>query len=291
MEDPIELAPHLFFIPGENRGRFPYAHSLFIDGEVRALIDTGAGEGLTKLSQKTIDVVILSHFHPDHVKEMQQFSEAEFWTHPASAPPLLSMEDFLLYTGLENLGEDWEAKYPLEVSFLPKIHYHYQDGEVLDFGGVCLTVLHLPGHSPGHTALYHEKEGLLFSGDIDLTGFGPWYGYPSSDIRTFLESIHRVKELAPRTLISSHKGMIKENIEEELEAYERVIFSREERILQLLATHSTLKRVQDEAIIYGELSREMELLYYFEGIFLEKHLEYLFYRGKVRREGDLYVPI
>lgn len=32
------------FIEAPDRGRFPYAHSLFIDDEIRVLIDTACGE-------------------------------------------------------------------------------------------------------------------------------------------------------------------------------------------------------------------------------------------------------
>ena len=35
---------------------------------------------------------------------------------------------------------------------------------------------HMPGHTAGHTVLLVEPEGVAFIGDIDLTGFGPYYG-------------------------------------------------------------------------------------------------------------------
>lgn len=284
----MEISPHLFFIPGENRGRFPFANSLFIKGEVNALIDTGAGEGLQEISPKDLDVVLLSHFHPDHVQGNQRFLGSQFFCHPACAPPLLGREDFYQYTGLNQLGEDWESQYPLKVSFLPQIHHYFKDGEVLDFGGVRLLVVHIPGHSPGHTAFFHEESGLLFSGDVDLTSFGPWYGYPSSDIRTFLDSIDRIIHLKPRLLVSGHKGPIGDDLEDKLNTYKKVIFSREEKILQLLSTPRTFKELVKEYLIYGDLSSQLDLLTYFEQVFMEKHLEFLFYRGRIKKEGEYY---
>lgn len=289
MEESVRLSPSLFFLPGENRGRFPFANSLLIDGEVRALIDTGAGRSIQNISPVNIDVVILSHFHPDHVQDNQRFLGVEFWSHAASAPPLLSKENFCQYTGLHHFAQDWESRYPLHLFFLPAIQYHFKDGEVLDFGGVRLTAIHLPGHSPGHTAFYHEETGVLFSGDIDLTSFGPWYGYPSSDIWTFLESIDRIKEINPRLMVSGHKGVMEDHLQERLTAYKEAIFSREEEILVSLSTPRTRSYLLERNFIYGDLSAQVDLLKYFEEVFLDKHLEFLFYRGRIKKEGEYYV--
>ena len=37
---------------------------------------------------------------------------------------------------------------------------------MVDPGGRPLTVLHLPGHSPGSIALFDPADGTLFSGDV-----------------------------------------------------------------------------------------------------------------------------
>ncbi|MGW3660050.1 MBL fold metallo-hydrolase [Streptomyces sp. NPDC005151] len=40
------------------------------------------------------------------------------------------------------------------------------DGDTIDLGNRQLTVLHLPGHTPGSIALYDPRAQMLFSGDI-----------------------------------------------------------------------------------------------------------------------------
>ncbi|MCO6049220.1 MBL fold metallo-hydrolase [Mesorhizobium sp. RP14(2022)] len=40
-----------------------------------------------------------------------------------------------------------------------------RDGDVLDFGGGPLHILHTPGHSPGSICIYAEREGWLFCAD------------------------------------------------------------------------------------------------------------------------------
>ena len=40
------------------------------------------------------------------------------------------------------------------------------EGDVIDSGARPLTVLHLPGHSPRSIALFDQRDGTLFSGDV-----------------------------------------------------------------------------------------------------------------------------
>lgn len=40
---PIQIAPSIFLVEGEDEGRFPFSHSILIRDEVTTLIDTGCG--------------------------------------------------------------------------------------------------------------------------------------------------------------------------------------------------------------------------------------------------------
>ncbi|MGE0780184.1 MBL fold metallo-hydrolase [Mycolicibacterium sp.] len=48
---------------------------------------------------------------------------------------------------------------------------------VHDLGGVCLTVLHLPGHTPGSVALYEPDHRWLFIGDVVYADGGDMIDY------------------------------------------------------------------------------------------------------------------
>ena len=41
-----------------------------------------------------------------------------------------------------------------------------EDGDEVMFGNQVLLVLLVPGHSPGHVAFYHKREGVLLGGDV-----------------------------------------------------------------------------------------------------------------------------
>ena len=77
-----------------------------------------------------------------------------------------------------------------------------------------MRAIHLPGHTRGHCALLAEPAGVLFLGDIDLTGFGPYYGDAWSYLEDFERSLARVRELPARVWVSfHHAGVITERAE------------------------------------------------------------------------------
>ena len=45
-----------------------------------------------------------------------------------------------------------------------------EEGDTVDLGDRRLTVLHLPGHSPGSIGLLDERNGVLLSGDTLYAG-------------------------------------------------------------------------------------------------------------------------
>ncbi len=51
-----------------------------------------------------------------------------------------------------------------------KVTHRLQGGDTIEVGGRTLTVLHLPGHTPGCIALHEERTGALYSGDVIYNG-------------------------------------------------------------------------------------------------------------------------
>ncbi|MDR0371764.1 MAG: MBL fold metallo-hydrolase [Prevotellaceae bacterium] len=43
---------------------------------------------------------------------------------------------------------------------------YLDESDSVTFGNTELRIIHVPGHSPGSLCFYHEKEGVLFSGDV-----------------------------------------------------------------------------------------------------------------------------
>jgi glyoxylase-like metal-dependent hydrolase (beta-lactamase superfamily II) len=67
-----------------------------------------------------------------------------------------------------------------------------QDGDTIELENRTLTIIHTPGHSPGHISVFDETRGYLFTGDL-LYDKTPIYAfYPSTNPVDLLNSLERI---------------------------------------------------------------------------------------------------
>jgi glyoxylase-like metal-dependent hydrolase (beta-lactamase superfamily II) len=273
----VEIVPDLYLVPGESEGRFPFAHSILIEGEGQTLIDTGAGiQRLRRLrGQVSLDMVIASHSHPDHTAGDWLFDGLPLYAPEQAADTFGRLEPlskrFIEPTPLAAL---WRQFMRQQMGFrdAPPTHT-FGDGHTFDFGRVRLVALHTPGHVIDHTCFFEPTYGVLLAFDIDLTSFGPWYGHRESDIEQFKASIRRVMALEPRVVVSSHKGIIHNDVQGRLARYLAVFDEREAKIRELLAAGYTIAEMVDLSPFYGGHPYAPDLLRYFEEQMIRKHVE------------------
>lgn len=285
----------IYFVEAPDKARPPHCHCLYIDDEVRAVIDTSCGlEKAKELSEKGIDLVLNTHFHEDHVMHNNLFKNAQVCIHAADAPALASLEGYLDYCGYLK-PEDKQLAYEMSFwfAFVPSpVHRTFSNGEILDFGKVKLQVVHLPGHSPGHCGFYQEKTGMLFSGDIDLSRIGPWYGLGSCDINDFIASIETCIDIKPQQLITSHRGIFERNesnIEKLLKDYLQIIYKRESNIFEALKRPQTLEQLASSWLFsFSQPPYQYDYAFFFERMAIHKHLANLLKDGSVKQEGEIY---
>lgn len=86
-----------------------------------------------------------------------------------------------------------------------KLDGHVTDNQKLKIGSLDVTVIHTPGHSPGHVAYHFPKEQLLVGGDLIIGGSVGRTDLPDSNHRHLEASIRRVMELPTTTkLLGGH---------------------------------------------------------------------------------------
>jgi len=282
----------VYFIEAPDRARPPHCHCLFIDDDIKAVIDTSCGFTKAKeLSEKGIDLIINSHFHEDHVLYNCLFKNAQVCIHHADAEGLETVEGFADYCGY--LAPEDKIIVPELVKWLgfqpSPVHRTFADGEVLDFGKVKFRVVHLPGHSYGHCGFYQEKTGMFFCGDIDLSRYGPWYSLISCDLDDFIASIKTCIEIKPNQLISSHRGIFKSNIGELLEDYLQIIFVKEQHIYDALEQPQSLEQLATGwHFSLSQPPYQYEFALYFERMAIYQHLTKLLKDGRIKREGEIF---
>ena len=283
--DTQKITDNITLIKGKNRGKFPFSHSFLIEDDITALIDTGCGiETLKTLKRKIdkINVVINSHSHPDHTAGNWVFSGIPLRV-PYEEMDFNSNINMLSerYAGKE-LARTWRDFVSQRMDFRdahPTETFH--NGDVLEFGNTAFEAVHTPGHAVGHYCFFERNDNILFSFDIDFTKFGPWYGNVESDIKYFKKSVEKVRALNPDVVVSSHRGIVKGNIEKEFDRFLSVFKEREERIIEFLEQERTYEEIVDEALIYRNFSFHPVLLRYWEGVMVRKHLDELINKGIV----------
>lgn len=288
----IELAPNIFYITGKNNSRFPYCACLYLRGKkLRVLIDVGMGaENLAPVKEMGIDLLILTHCHIDHRLTRNEIFDVPVWCHESEAIYLNYREYFFTSMGLKRSGLDLNGLFDFAHGmFETEIDHRLTDGERIELGGLTLETIHTPGHTPGHVAFFIPEHDLLFSGDIDLTPFGPFYGHDFADISDFLFSIDRLKQVPAKMVVSGHAGPFDNNFPERFSAYGEVIHSRDRLLLEKLNRPKSIEDFRGSNLFYKTYPDFPDLIRWFELVHIEKHLTRLESMGKVRQENDMWV--
>jgi len=289
---------NIVFIPGSGGARYPHCNSLFIDDEVKAVIDPGSDEACLRdlAAGRRIDVLLDTHYHEDHTAFNHLFADAALWVHEAEAPCHRSYRTFLEHYGLAETPyrKEWDE------FLIGKFHWRertparaLKDGDILDFGRTRAEVIHTPGHTIGHICLHFADEGILFLADYDLTPFGPWYAGSDGDIDQFIASCRMIEEVEAEYFITGHEmGVLgREEFRAGMDRYLAGIDERDEKILSLLSSPLSLEEVARLALIYGRRFHVDAWVYMWEFITIKKHLQRLERQQRVSRIGDRFAAI
>ena len=175
------------------------------------LFDSGMGmvglrEAVPLVTEKPL-LCVASHSHFDHVGAHFEFeerlihgAEADILSHPTRSNTVIT--DYVtaeIFTAYPYEGFDPDT---YEIQAAPPTRL-IDEGDVLDLGDRSLTVLHLPGHSPGCIALWEAATRTLYSGDVIYDG--PLYDdvYHSA-IPDYIASVERLRDVPAETVHGGH---------------------------------------------------------------------------------------
>lgn len=242
---------------GDKSGKYPDGNQLIVQGaDMRVAFDTPEVANRIGPELDTVDLVILGHVHEDHMAGLHRLPHAHVQVHEADLAAAQSWEGMCRHYGYPpDVLDAMRAIVQQDFHYQPRPDATgYSDGALWDLGGgVRVRAHHLPGHTAGHCALVVESEGLAFIGDIDLSGFGPYYGDATSSLSDFRQTLKKVAELDARIWATSHhKAVVTDRAQfvADLARFASKMDERNEKLLGYLQVPHTLAELVDRRLLY-----------------------------------------
>ncbi|MFL5487550.1 MAG: MBL fold metallo-hydrolase [Gemmatimonadaceae bacterium] len=142
-----------------------------------------------------LDAVWITHAHVDHVGAIASIKKK--WDVPIYLHPL----DRRLYDAAARQAEMYGV--PFEEP--PPPDREFADGQRLELGDIEMTVLHAPGHAPGHVVIHGNGIALvgdcLFAGSIGRTDL------PLSNPPQLAATLEKISALPAETVVYPGHGM------------------------------------------------------------------------------------
>jgi glyoxylase-like metal-dependent hydrolase (beta-lactamase superfamily II) len=282
---------------GEKTGKYPDGNQVLVSGpQARAAFDTPLVANRIGSAFESVDLVILGHVHEDHMAGLHRVPQAQVHVHQADLAAAQSWEGLKRHYGYpQAVLEQMKTIIEEEFHYVPRPDaIGYDDCAAWDLGGgVQVRAHHMPGHTAGHCVLVVENEGVAFLGDIDLTGFGPYYGDACSSLADFRRTLAAVAGLDASTWVTSHhRGVLTDRgaFLEHLARFAAKIEERNERLLGYLRSGPlSLGQLVERRLLYppGYYVPYVESA---ERRSIELHLEELIAAGSVQAlEGGRFL--
>ena len=274
-DDERRLTAAVSVLVGPANGAYPSGNSLLVRGASEAVvIDPSVTVAERGGVPVPIDAVVNSHSHEDHVAGNGVFPAARVHVHKEDLPGVQSLRGLMDVYGM-GIDHSFATTVLEEFHFTPRPDaLGFSDGHVFDLGGgTTIEAVHLPGHTRGHSG-FRIGADVFFLSDIDLTGFGPYYGDAWSDLEDFELSLAKVREEDARWYVTfHHRGVIEGRAEflRLVDEFTAVIGRRHEAMLEFLSAPRTLDDFVAHRFIY------------------RPHVQHSFADNVERRSAELHV--
>ena len=142
-----------------------------------------------------LEAIWVTHAHVDHVGAIASVKRR--WDVPVYLHPL----DRRLYEAASRQAE----VYGLPFEEPPDPDREFSDGQEVQLGDARMTVMHAPGHAPGHVVIHGNGIALvgdcLFAGSIGRTDL------PFSNPPQLADSLRRIASLPDETVVYPGHGV------------------------------------------------------------------------------------
>lgn len=281
---------------GERSGKYPDGNQVTVQGtDTRVAFDTPLVSNRIGADFDEVDLVILGHAHEDHMAGLHRVPRARVQVHEADLHAVQSWAGLSRHYGYpDDVLAAMKAIIERDFHYVPRPDATgYTHGSRWDLGGgVCIRAHHLPGHTSGLCALIVESEGLAFIGDIDLTGFGPYYGDATSSLSAFRKSLAEAADLDARIWVTSHhRAVITDRAQflADLARFAGKIDERSDKLISYLREGpKTLDELVQRRLLYPP-GYSVPYVESAERNSIRMHLDELMAQGQVKLSSGRYV--
>lgn len=283
------LLDGVYLVAPEPHPIYPYSNSMYFDDDIPAVIDLGAGgKAFSAIDGTKVQMALISHSHFDHLHGDSFFPAAEFFAGEEERTTYDDEDSYhnfhgydlwsVMMPGIKRPGYGSVIPMPEDVPVSPgfrkiPLKGTLKDGDQITLGKYTLKAIHLPGHTAGHYGFYLEKEGILFSGDIDLVKAGPWYSNFSADVGDLIYSVEKIRMINPPVIVPSHRRVLTENILPNLNQYISIVLDRHDKIFELLKQPLTIDELASNRLVFPQQNNIYEL--FWEKMTIYNHLKYM----------------
>ena len=259
-----KITDKITYVEPDSMTNFTSCAGIIVQSKKKVMIDVNMGTKETPglMKEETPEAAIVTHYHLDHslwTRHVNNYSKAVLYIPEAEVPYLTSLDFFMEHTaGPFNIAEKWKD-FTVNLGYKPIQRYEcYNEQTTFKDMAPEIVLIETPGHSPAHASFYFPDEKILFSGDMGLDRFGPWYGWTDCNIKQIAESILRLDGLAVNLILTSHGGVIKKNIQKQWAQGIGHIFKREENIIQKLEAGMTKKDIIRQGVFFSDKEKVKE---------------------------------
>jgi glyoxylase-like metal-dependent hydrolase (beta-lactamase superfamily II) len=170
---------------------------------------TGPGTNTYLFGGEEVAVLDPGPIIDSHLKAIQEIADAPIrWvlvthTHPDHSPAAVELARL---AGAELLGRPPPEGQHQDKTFVPD--RVLEDGDRLSVDGAEIETIRTPGHVSNHICIRHVDLNWIFTGDHVIDGSTVVIDPPDGNMKHYLESLAKVKELRPVALAPGHGELI-----------------------------------------------------------------------------------